>query len=105
MPRSRPGHWRLSILAVSLAGLLLGTCLTALAEAAFPTARVCAVAQGEEISLSKPLSPSLLAVGVEHGLPPRELSQPRYSPLDLTEDFLSVNLGGDFSSRAPPTLL
>jgi hypothetical protein len=105
MLRSRPGHWRLSILAVSLAGLLLGTCLTALAEAAFPTARVCAAAQGEEVSLSKPLSPSLWAVGVEPSLPPRELPQPRYSPLDLTEDFLSVNLGGDFSSRAPPTLL
>lgn len=104
MLRSRPGPWRLSILAVSLVGLLLGTCLTAPVESASPTTRVCAAAQGGEISLSKTLSPSLWAVGVEHSLLPRKLPQFKCSPLDLTEDFISVNLWGNLSSRAPPTL-
>lgn len=102
---SHKGALRFSVVAVLLVGLVLGTCLTALAEAASHTSQICAVVKGEELSSSKTVSGGLLAVLVEHHVLPRGLSRSKCSPLDLTADLISANLWGDLSPRAPPPLL
>lgn len=101
----RTGPWSCSVVAVLLAGLILGTCLTALAEAAFPSSRVCAAEKGEEVGPSKWSSPSLWAVPVDHNLLPQGLSESRSFSLCPTPDLVSANLSGEISSRAPPLLL
>ncbi len=90
---------------VVLAGLILGTCLAGLAEPASPAHRVCSAVQGEELSASKTSHLSLLEVPLALGILPRELALAGAFPVNLTPDFVSTDLYGDLSSRAPPLRL
>jgi len=99
---SRKGFWRFPVVAVVLVGLILGACLTALAETASNAYQVCGAVKGEEISTSKTSSPSLWAVPVDHAILPLGLLPSRCTPLPLTPDLVSANLWGDLSARAPP---
>ena len=95
---------RFPVLALLLAGLVVGVCLTDLAEAASYNYRVCTVVTGGEVSLSKtaPLIPAVVPVGyvLFEGLQPSGIG-----PLDPTPDLKSNTFWQDLSSRAPPTLL
>lgn len=93
-----------SVLAVLLIGVLLGGCLTALAEAAYPTSHECAAVKADEVSPSKTSSPNLWVVPVAYSIVPPELLQSRCAPLDRTPLPVSANLWGDRFSRAPPAL-
>ena len=94
-----------SLIGVALAGLFLAICLTALAEATSPAPQACAPVKGEEINPSKTSPPTLWAVLAEHNVLPPELPLSECFLLDPTPDFVSANLWGDLSSRAPPALL
>lgn len=102
---TRSGPWTFSVAAVVLVGLIVGTCVTGLAEASSATDRVCAAVKGEELSLFKTPSPSLWAVPVDHTFLPLGLLQSGRSHLDPVQDLVSAHLWGDCSSRAPPALL
>jgi len=102
---SRKDFWRFPVVAIVLVGLVLGTCLTGLAQAASFTYPVCGAAKVEELSASKTSSLALWAVPVDHGILPLGLLPSRCTPLPLTPDRVSANLWEDISSRAPPTLL
>lgn len=96
---------RFPVLALLLAGLVVGFCLTTdLAEAASYNYRVCTVVTGGEVSSSQtaPLIPAVVAVGyvLFEGLQPSGIG-----PLDPTPDLKSNTFWQDLSSRAPPTLL
>jgi len=102
---SRHAFWRFPVIAVALAGLILGTCLAGLAEAASPAYRVCSAVNGEELSASKSPPLSLLEIPVAHTSLPRELPPSGTFRIDLTPDFVSADPCQDLSSRAPPLLL
>lgn len=102
---SRHAFWWFSTVAVVLVGLVLGTCLSGLAEAVSPAYRVCSAVKGEELSPSKTSPLSLVEVPVASGTLPRELPLVGAFSVDLTPDCISAVLYEDLSSRAPPTLL
>lgn len=102
---TRTGPWTFSVAAVVLVGLIVGTCLTGLAEASSATDRVCAAVKGEELSSSKTPPLTLLEVPLAHSAVPRELPLGGALPVDLTPDFISAIFYEDLSSRSPPALL
>jgi len=101
---SQKDYWQARVVAGALVGLLLGICLAGPAEAASPTSQVCAAVKGEEVSSSKTLSPSVLAVPAEYSVLALRPSESGCSPLDPTPNLVAANLWGDLVSRAPPPL-
>jgi hypothetical protein len=101
----RAGPWAVPVLAVAAVALLLGLCLTPLAEAAPRADQTCAVVKGEQIGPSaKVAGPAFLAVQVEAGTLVQEPSLSGCASDDRTPDLASAVLSGDPSPRAPPVL-
>jgi hypothetical protein len=93
------------VLALAAVALLLGLCLTPLAEAAPPVDRTCAVVKGEQVGPSaRVASPVFLAVPLEAGSLVQEPSPFGCASDDRTPDPVSAVLAGDPSPRAPPGL-
>lgn len=101
---SRSGAWNACAGVVVLV-VVLGVCLTTLAEAASSTHPVCMAVTGEELSAFKAPSSHLWAVPVYHAFACQELSPSEYLPPELVPARASAVLWAELSPRAPPVRL
>ena len=92
----------ISLMALVMAGLLLGTCVTALAAMGSPPTGACGPGKAEEIGSAKAPIVSLWALAEPTVVLPIDLfTSTRLLP-PIPSPLRSALLWGDFVSRAPP---
>lgn len=95
----------ISLMALVMAGLFLGTCVTALAAVGSPPTGTCGPGTAEEIGAAKAPIVSLWASAGPTVVLPIDLSTSARLLPPIPSPLRSALLWGNLVSRAPPTLL